>query len=265
MNRKISGIKSWKTFRKKVRLRGCNLLSKVDDFPDSIFVTGCQRSGTTILSRVISQSEGMTNYWFGKDDELDAALILSGYIQHEPKGRYCFQTTYLNECYNEYFSINQSFKMIWVIRNPYSVVYSLVYNWRRWALNELFAGCGANLLDSDLISRYNLFGPFSIPKIVRATLSYNGKLSQVFELYQEIGPHRIKIVDYDDMVRNKVKILSDIYRFVEIPFKMEYADMIHSKSLNKQKSLNSNEKLIIQQQCMPIYDKIRNNFALNNV
>jgi hypothetical protein len=45
----------------------------------------------------------MTQYYFGSDNELDAALILSGRVAHEPQGRYCFQTTYLNECYSEYF------------------------------------------------------------------------------------------------------------------------------------------------------------------
>jgi ligand-binding sensor domain-containing protein len=43
------------------------------------------------------------NYWFGRDDELDAALILSGHVDHQQNGRYCFQTTYINECFREYF------------------------------------------------------------------------------------------------------------------------------------------------------------------
>ena len=91
-------------------------------FGGAILVTGCQRSGTTILSRIITRSDGMVDYWFGRDDELDAALILSGHVWHSPVGRYCFQTTYLNECYEEYFQCDLNQKIIWMIRSPYSVI-----------------------------------------------------------------------------------------------------------------------------------------------
>ena len=47
-------IKRWPQFEKKVRLRGVELLKRLDDFPDSILVTGCQRSGTTMLTKIIA-------------------------------------------------------------------------------------------------------------------------------------------------------------------------------------------------------------------
>ena len=78
-------IKTWRRFAREVRPKGCRLLSRLERFPKSVLVTGCQRSGTTMLSRIITQSEGMTNYWFGKDDELDAALILSGEVEYDPE------------------------------------------------------------------------------------------------------------------------------------------------------------------------------------
>jgi Holliday junction resolvasome RuvABC ATP-dependent DNA helicase subunit len=40
----------------------------------------------------------MVDFSSGEDDELDAALILAGFVEHTPRGRYCFQTTYLNIC-----------------------------------------------------------------------------------------------------------------------------------------------------------------------
>jgi hypothetical protein len=58
-------ITTWHQFEQTVRARGCNLLRRLGNFPRSILVAGCQRSGTTMLSRIITQSEGMTNYWFG--------------------------------------------------------------------------------------------------------------------------------------------------------------------------------------------------------
>ena len=120
-------ICSWRQFDRHVRPGGCSLLRRLDDFPNAILVAGCQRSGTTILSRVLTQSEGMVEYSFGKDDELDAALILSGRVEHEPAGRYCFQTTYLNNCVQEYFA-HSEYKLVWALRNPFSVVYSMLHN-----------------------------------------------------------------------------------------------------------------------------------------
>ena len=134
--RKTDKITHWKQFISKIRPKKDALLKNIDCYDNSVLVTGCQRSGTTILSRIIAQSEGMTNYFRDIDDELEAALILSGYKQLPPTGRYCFQTTYLNENYYEYFNIGESHKIIWVLRNPYSVICSMLHNWRNYALNE---------------------------------------------------------------------------------------------------------------------------------
>jgi len=52
-----------------VRSKRCRLLNKLDEFPNAVLVTGCQRSGTSMRARVITLSEGMTYYWFGDNDE----------------------------------------------------------------------------------------------------------------------------------------------------------------------------------------------------
>ena len=186
-----SNIKTWQKFAKHVRSNGCNLLSRLDEFPNSVLVSGCQRSGGTMLAGIITHSEGMTDFAWSKDDELDGALILSGYADCVPEGRYCFQTTYLNECVTEYYRHTPDFKLIWLLRNPYSVVYSLLHNWKRFALNELFLGCGINLLPEDARRRYERYGLIAINRLTRACLSYNAKISQVSQQLGQI-PHVIR-------------------------------------------------------------------------
>lgn len=247
-------IKTWKLFAKKVRSRGCRLLKCLDHFPDSILVSGCQRSGTTIISRVITHSDGMVNYWFGKDDELDAALILSGEVGQPPKGRYCFQTTYLNECYREYFDHHCGFRLIWVLRNPYSVVYSLLYNWRRWTLNELFDSCAAHLLDAQMAKRYQRFGSISIPRVLKACLAYNGKVSQLFAIMDNLGKDSMMAVDYDNLVMDRDRQLMKIYSFIELPYQKRYGEMIHQKSTKKKNLLSKKEHNIVRSLCIPIYE-----------
>lgn len=250
-------ITTWPQFARKVRSKGCSLLNKLDTFPESVLVTGCQRSGTTILSRVITQSEGMFNFRFGRDDELDAALILSGIKEHACSGRYCFQTTYLNECYQEYYQHGDDHKIIWVLRNPYSVVYSLAYNWSRFALNELFTNCGRRYLSGSQLARYSRFGLFGINRLHRACYSYTGKVSQVFELAEKLGDRRIMVIDYDTIARDKDSTLSAVYNFIGLPFKQEYGQKIHTRSINKADKLSARQKDTINRICLPVYEKAK--------
>src|SRR5689334_20455876 len=166
-------VTTWPQFERQIQSKGCKLLGRLDDFPNSILVTGCQRSGTTMLTRIITQSDGMTNYWFGPDDELDAALILSGYVNHQPQGRYCFQTTYINKYFQEYFEHGGGHKIIFLLRNPLSVVYSMLYNWSDYALNLLFNLCGVNSLTGRHKWLYKYVGIASVNKLYRACFAYN--------------------------------------------------------------------------------------------
>ena len=253
----MTKIKSWQGFGREVRSKGCHLLARLDEFPESVLVTGCQRSGTTALARIITTSDGMVNYWFGKDDELDAALILAGEVNHAPEGRYCFQTTYLNECYSEYFDHANGHKIIWVIRNPYSVVYSMLKNWGRFAFNELFEACGLSYLPDEHKKRYSRFGKLAIPRIRRACFSYIGKTTQLFEIRKGLWKDNILIVDYDNLVINKDLVLPKIYRFIGLSYQQRYANKLNSGNINKAQKLSHIERKTIKQLCVPIYDQAK--------
>lgn len=253
----IGDTQSWKRFHNEVRSKGCHLFRMLGKFENSILVAGCQRSGTTILARVITQSEGMIDYPVRSDDELDAALILSGVEEHEPKGRYCFQTTYLNECYPEYFNDKYDYKLIWVLRNPFSVVYSMKYNWSVFSFNELFDACGATQLNDREKQRYERHGKRAFPRTMRACLSYNGKVLQALELMKVLGKHRMLVVDYDDLVRNKNMILPNMYSFIQLPYREYYADKIHNESVKKLDRLSMQERNIIEEVSIPVYEKVK--------
>lgn len=250
-------ICSWKKFGRMVRSNRRDLLSELGKFDNSILIAGCQRSGTTALSRVMTTSDGMVNYWFGIDDELDAALILAGVVNHSPRGRYCFQTTYLNECYPEYFRNKGKYKLIWMIRNPLSVVHSMLNNWSRFAFNELFDSCGLALASEEVQQNYRKYGKCAIPRVQRACLAYNGKASQLFDLLRNLDNDQILVVDYDFLVENKTKILPEIYDFVGLQYRKEYCEQIRSDSLNKAASLSTVECSVVEQLCNPVYEQLK--------
>jgi len=250
--RKIS-VGSWKDYVREVRSRGCHLLKRLDEFPNSILVTGCQRSGTTILSKIITQSHGMVKYWFGSDSELDGALILAGLVDHSPQGRYCFQTTYLNECYHEYFRYRNGHKIIWILRNPYAVVYSMLHNWSRSALHQLFLGCGFNFLSTKQKKYCQFFGEYGVRPIRKACFAYAGKTEQAFELQQNLSPKDVLFVQYDQLVEAKGIVLPAIYEFVDLEYKKEYEQGIRGRSPGKSARLSRKQKEIVEEICMPVY------------
>jgi hypothetical protein len=249
---RVSTVRTWAQFDRKVRYSGQKLLGELDHFNDAILVAGCQRSGTTALSRLITESDGMVKFQVGSDDELDAALILAGRASWQPSGRYCFQTTYLNNSYSEYFE-HSNYKLIWVLRNPASVIYSMLYNWKRAALNRLFRHCGSSLLDESEKWRYQHLGAFTISPLRRACLSYNVKVSQLFKLRERLGNDRLLIMDYDKVISGKDIILPKVYEFIDLPYRKEYAARIHSGSVNKAKKFYSRHRELLDNLCQPIY------------
>ncbi len=246
-------ITTWDQFDREVRSKGKELLKKLDNFPNSILVTGCQRSGTTMLSRIITKSDGMVKYWFGPDDELDAALILSGYVDHKPSGRYCFQTTYNNREYSEYFNHDFKFHLIWVLRNPYSVIYSMLNNWSDYALDRLFDACGTSVLRGKDKLLYGTFGSKGIGRLRRACWSYIGKTAQLHTLIQGVPSDRFLAVDYDDLVTKKESMLPMIYQFLGLNYRSRYSEQIHAQKRLKKINLSRFENLTIRMLCEPSY------------
>jgi len=295
----INNITNWKEYGRMVRSKGCHLMPRLDEFPNSILVTGCQRSGTTMTGEVINQSDELINFAFGREISLDAALILGGYVDHTPRGRYCFQTTWLNQCYQEYLNYHNGHKIVWVLRNPLSVVRSMLYNWPVGALDELFRDCGIFALPPFLRRSYILLSQPLVSKIQqvyfgyegkgarylkrqrfnreelmtvdfdssriyvgldrlqRACYAFNGKVSQIFDLKRHFDNERLIIIEYNDLVINKDEKLPKLFELLQIKYRPEYSDMIHSQSLAKAETLSEFEIKTIKTLCDPVFNQAK--------
>lgn len=249
-------VSAWRRFARDVRSENHELLKCLKNYPDSVLVAGCQRSGTTMLARLFTGSEGMVDYYFGVDDEHDAALLLVGQVSKPKEGRYCFQTTYLNECYREYIQNDAALRLIWVVRNPYSVVCSFLYNWERFALNELFLSCGVDKLEAGAKRRYERFGILGLSCLERACYAYSGKTGQALELATTLPADRFLVVDYDSLVSSKDLLLPYLYRYIDLTYVPDYASRVHARSLDKASRLSPRERALIDRLCSPVYDKV---------
>ena len=244
-------MRTWAEFHRVVKRPGSELLWRLDEFDDSILVAGCQRSGTTALTHAIGDTAGAAHYAFGRDSELDGALLLAGCVARFTEGRHCFQTTYLNDRFAEYL-FHESFRLIWVLREPRSVVYSMLHNWRRGALNRLYDSCGTTRLDAvhhetSMLDRW--MGPSRLDK---ACASYVGKTEQVFLLRRELKA-RMLVVDYDELVGRPNDTLRHICDFADTPFDPRLADHLHQRSSGRGDRLAPWQAARVDDACLAVY------------
>lgn len=248
-------FRSWRRFHYGPRQSEQPLLEKLSLFPDCILVAGCQRSGTTMLTRIIARSRGFQPFALTHDDELDAALILAGYIDVPQGQRYCFQTTYLNERYPEYRMLGPRQRLIWVLRNPFSVVRSMVYNWKRFALNELYEDVGLNRATSNRLRRTKAPWPFGPSRIEKACLSYSAKTSQIFAIRELLQPQQLLILEYDALVREPGEGLRKVFDFIGEPYEESYGSFVRADSVRKADRLPAKVTQLIEEYAVPTYQE----------
>jgi hypothetical protein len=249
----IDRYRTWQRFHRGVRRPGLPLLKDLLKYPQSVLVAGCQRSGTTMLTRLIAGSSYFSRLALTRDDELDAALALAGFIDLPKERRYCFQTTYLNEHYRDYQTLGPQQRLIWVLRNPYSVVHSMLHNWKRFGLNELYESCGIDSTSSNRLRRTALPWPFGPSRIEKACLAYRGKVSQTLPLKGLVKPDQLLVVEYDALVAAPAELLPRIFAFARTPYVASMADSIRRDSAKKADRLSSSSRKLIEALALPSY------------
>lgn len=253
-------VDSWQQFHDIVK-PGRALLARLDDYGGSILVAGCQRSGTTAVTRLLKRAQGIADARFSSDDELDGALLLAGYVETSSSGKHCFQTTYLNDRFTEYFE-HEHFKLVWVLREPAAVVRSMLRNWKRDALNRLFYACGRFHLEALPPERSTLDCWLGLSRLDKACVSYVAKTKQAFTLHRELG-ERMLIVDYDDLMLGKEALVPRICRFADLPYSPEMLTHLHGKSVANGKRLLRREAERVEAVCLPVYRRAMRLCALS--
>jgi len=249
----IDTLGTWPRFHRRLRIPGRPLLTNLAAYPRCVLVAGCQRSGTTMLTRLVAGASGFARLGLTTDDELDAALALAGLIELPPAHRYCFQTTYLNECFADYAALRRDQRLIWVLRNPYSVVYSMLYNWRRWALAELYAGCGIRPDATRRMRRAWWFWPLGPSQLEKACYAYAGKVAQIRAIRELVPREQLLVVDYDRLVTAPTEWLPCIFEFAGANYDPAFALKIRPDPARKADRLGSRARELIETVAAPVY------------
>ena len=245
---------SWADFHDVVKQPNQPLLARLDDYDDSVLVAGTHRSGTSALSYLLKRADGIADHCFGADDELDGALLLAGYVARLADGRHCFQTTYLNDRYTEYFE-HDNFRLIWMLREPRSIVHSLLQSWKRSGPNRSFDARDAKVLDPKA-RRTHVGSQGGCSRLDRACASYVAKTEQTFALRERLGA-RMAIVDYDDLVAHRDVLLPQLCEFAEIPYDRDLTRQLHGKRARNGVRLAPWEARHVDDLCDEVYRKAR--------
>jgi hypothetical protein len=253
----IRRYRSWARFERGPRKEASSLLGALPLHPDCVLVAGCQRSGTTMLARLISGTHGFQRYALTRDDELDAALVLARYVVLPAGQRYCFQTTYVNDRYSEYRNLAPEQKLIWVLRNPYSVVYSMVYHWRHSALKRLYLSCLRDDPQLSNIRKHKGFWRFGLAEVEKACIAYRAKTEQILKIRDSVDRRQLFVLDYDEFIIQKDKLAPEVFSFINEPYDPAYTDFIRPDSLKKADRLSGAERRLIKRLALPGYDSCK--------
>lgn len=231
LRRGDSRIASWNDFYALMGDRP--YLARLDDYPDALLISGCDWAAATAVTRLFRRLPSFAATSWRHDDELDGALLLANGSSEPDRGRHCFQTTYLRERYREYFE-HERFRLVWIVREPRAAVRSLLRSRDRTLPPRTALGLPGKCPAGQLASR-----------LEKACATYLAAIRQTRELKERLG-RRIAIVDYDELVAHRNRLLPALCRFASVECDAAVLRHLHGKSVRKG-SLAAWEALVVDE------------------
>jgi hypothetical protein len=148
------------------------------------------------------------------------------------------------------------FRLIWMVREPRSVVYSMLHNWKRGALNRLYEACGSAHYQTPPAARSMMTDWIGPSRLDKACASYMAKTEQTHELRKRLGD-RIMIVDYDDLVLHREVLLPRLFEFAGVELNSHLFKRLHGNSVRKGNNLAEWEATRVAALCAPAYRRAR--------
>jgi hypothetical protein len=237
-----SHITSWAGYYTATADRA--LLARLDAYPDALLIAGCDPSAATAITRLFKRLPCFAAASWEHDDELDGALLLAGLQEGPTDGRHCFQTSFVRERYREYFA-HDDYRLVWIVREPRAAVRSLLGHRQQRVLPRRTAlGLAAKSANGQCASR-----------LEKACATYVATIRQTLELKERLG-ERIAVVDYDDLVGDRARLLPALCRFASVGCDSRVLRHLHGKSVRKS-ALASWEARIIDDLALPAYRRAR--------
>jgi hypothetical protein len=171
----------------------------------TILVTGCQRSGTRWLTKLL----GATLSDASAPRELDGCsfLLLGHELPLDGISVLVLQTTFANIETASYAPLPERVPVVLLVRNPFSVCWSLVYNWQNLALE--YAYRSQTLRAEDRVALE--------PEPWRMAIElYRQSMRAGMQILRD-RPRRTGLLVYDDLIRDVPAGLRALAGFLATP------------------------------------------------
>lgn len=240
------------------------------------FIFGCQRSGTTILARVLGlvpsanlYGEGDQPYFYQKEHLRYLRLRPESEIREllsKERNRYTLlKPLYESQNASDLIASFNNSKAIWIFRNYPNVINSHVNTYtdshdgvsyiNDMLRRKTLSWKNENLPD-DIIELLDEYSNKDFSSETGYALFWLARNSLYFKLND--NPN-VKLVNYEDMVSNPISELCRIFAFLGLPFKDKYAKIIHARSTAKQLNLPVDKK--INDICNSMYAQLQKEVA----
>jgi hypothetical protein len=218
-------------------------LACLDDYADALLIAGCDWPAATAITRLFQRLRCFAESSWEHDDELDGALLLGGLKEGPAAGRHCFQTSFVRERYREYFA-HDSYRLVWIVREPRAAVRSLLGLRQRALPRRTALGLAPKSAAGQCASR-----------LEKACATYVAMTRQTIELKEQLR-ERMAVVDYDELVRDRSRLLPALCRFASVTCDGRVLRHLHGKSV-RPPTLASWEASIIDELALPAYRRAR--------
>lgn len=211
-----------------------------------VLVTGCQRSGTTWLTRLLAGS--LDRAMAPKELEACNFLVYRNDIPLDKASALVLQTTFANVEIESYARLQDEVCVILLARNPFSVCWSMVYHWQNLTLEYDFRK--RTIREEDCVQVE--------PEPWRMALElYRHSMRSGLKILSD-RPRRTRLLVYDELVHNVPACVRALEMFLDIPLTLSAqnvtADLVPSQ---KHQSLPVPFRNLIEQHCEPSFIRLQ--------
>lgn len=234
-----------------------------------VFIFGCQRSGTTIIQKLISlhpgvkyHGEGDAPYFYSASNEkhhrIKPPAETTACLQQESIGVIAIKPLYESHLAAELIAHYPGSKGIWVFRHYLDVIDSHIHYYNQDAINyisPLFSTKKDSWLNEYITDEArDLIAQFSLDKLSGAD-AYGLFWVARNSLYWHVKDgENILPVCYESLVKSPSEQISTVCKFLDLPFRKFYSRAIRSGAVSKQVDFTLHPA--IEHACKDIYARL---------
>ena len=211
------------------------------DYHTLLYTLGSQRSGTTWFNQLLGQLSPTVH---SLDEEDTVRFLLDNYSLLNLRSRYlALQLTFMHTQVDAIYRLMlQEARVLLMLRNPYSICWSLLYHHETLHLEWFYRQVYMRTNDIVLIKEHEELG-WAISLVKHSLKAHKVLIDRIADL--------VHIISYDRLVMEPKSVLTSVANFTGLHFDYSILNEVNVRkiSLKKQQYLAPEERAWIDQYC----------------